>query len=152
MAPWGGVLDEQAAGALVDWILADITQGSAAKRIERKVPQQNPVAYSRESAARGEAIFLNRCWGCHGKKADGHGPNAEDIVPRPRNLRNTPFLRSVTYARLHESIQYGVQGTAMPAAGFDFALDEKSIGDLINYIYSLNGLGSAPAQVARKEM
>ncbi|HKV12563.1 MAG TPA: c-type cytochrome [Thermoanaerobaculia bacterium] len=142
MAPWGGVLDEAAAGALVDHVLADITQGSSAKRVERKVPQANPVPMSRESAARGEAIFLNRCWGCHGKKADGHGPNAEDIVPRPRNLRNTPFLRSVSYARLHESIQYGVQGTAMPAAGFDFALDEKSIGDLINYIYSLNGMGA----------
>jgi len=154
MAPWGGVLDEPAAGALVDWVLADVTQGSAARRVEHKIPRANPVPFSKESAARGEAIFLNRCWGCHGKKADGHGPNAEDIVPRPRNLRNTPFLRSVTYARLHESIQYGVQGTAMPAAGFDFALDEKSIGDLINYIYSLNGLGAgtAPAnQVARKE-
>jgi mono/diheme cytochrome c family protein len=154
MAPWGGVLDDQAAGKLIDWVLADVTQGSSVRRVERKVPQANPVPYSKESVARGEAIFLDRCWGCHGKKADGHGPNAESIVPRPRNLRNTPFIRSVAYARLHESIQYGVQGTAMPAAGFDFALDERSIGDLINYIYSLNRLGSAQApanQVARKE-
>lgn len=155
MAPWGGVLDEAAAGALIDYIQAEITQGSAAKLVVRKVPQENPVPWSRKAVARGEAIFLNRCWGCHGKKADGHGPNAEDIVPRPRNLRNTPFLRSVTYARLHESIQYGVQGTAMPAAGFDYALDEKAIGDLIHYIYSLNGMGPGAAsspQVAQKEM
>lgn len=145
MAPWGGVLDDAAAGALVDYVLADMTQGSAARRVERKVPQTNPVPMSRESVTRGEEIYMNRCWGCHGKKADGHGPNAEDIVPRPRNLRNKPFVSSVSYARLHESIQYGVQGTAMPAAGFDFALDEKSIGDLINYIYSLNGMG-APAE------
>ena len=151
MAPWGGVLDEQKAGALIDHLLADVTQGSAARRVERKVPQANPVPYGPESVARGEAIYMNRCWGCHGKKADGHGPNAEDIVPRPRNLRNTPFVRSVSYARLHESIQYGVQGTAMPAAGFDYALDEKSIGDLINYIYSLNGLAPGAAQVASKE-
>lgn len=151
MAPWGGVLDEPAAGALIDHILADVTQGSSARRVERKVPQANPVPYGAGSVARGEAIYLNRCWGCHGKKADGHGPNAEDIVPRPRNLRNAPFVRSVAYARLHESIQYGVQGTAMPAAGFDFALDEKSIGDLINYIYSLNGLAPAAARVAQRE-
>ena len=26
----------------------------------------------------------------------------------------------------------------MPAAGFDFALDDKAIGDLVNYILSLN--------------
>jgi sulfur oxidation c-type cytochrome SoxX len=138
MAPWGGVLDDKAAGALVDYVLANVTQGGASRLVEHKVPQANLVPFSKESAARGEAIFLNRCWGCHGTKADGHGPNAEDIVPRPRNLRNAPFVRSVAYARLHESIKYGVQGTAMPAAGFDFSLDDKSIGDLINFIYSLN--------------
>jgi mono/diheme cytochrome c family protein len=153
MAPWGGVLDDQAAGALVDYVLATWTEKSAARRIERQVPQANPVPYSRASVDRGEAIFLDRCWGCHGKKADGHGPNAEDIVPRPRNLRNSPFVRSLPYARLHESIKYGVQGTAMPAAGFDFALDDRAIGDLIHFIYSLNGLGKQPAstQVAQKE-
>jgi high-affinity iron transporter len=98
--------------------------------------------------ARGEVVFLNRCWGCHGKKADGHGPNAADIQPRPRNLRNKPFVQTLTYARLHESIKYGVQGTAMPAAGFDFALDDGAIGDLVNYIHALNGLGTPTAAAA----
>jgi hypothetical protein len=71
-----------------------------------------------------------------------------DIVPRPRNLRNTPFVDSVSYARLHESIKYGVEGTAMPAAGFDFALDDRAIGDLVNYVWSLNGRDGAPADAA----
>ncbi len=66
-------------------------------------------------------------------------------MPRPRNLRNKPFVSSLSYARLHESIKYGVQGTAMPAAGFDFALDDKSIGDLVNFVLSLNGLASPAA-------
>ncbi len=44
---------------------------------------------SQESIQRGEAIFVERCAGCHGKKGDGKGPNALDILPRPRNLRNT---------------------------------------------------------------
>jgi mono/diheme cytochrome c family protein len=146
MAPWGRVLGQARAEALVDWVLADVTKAGASRPpANRQVPEANPVAFSSESAARGEAIFLNRCWGCHGKKADGHGPNAEDIVPRPRNLRNKPFVGAMAYARLHESIKYGVQGTAMPAAGFDFALDDKSIGDLINYVLSLNGLGATGA-------
>jgi mono/diheme cytochrome c family protein len=127
-------------------VLATWTKGSSKLPRNRQVPAANPVPFSAASVARGEAIFLDRCWGCHGKKADGHGPNAEDIVPRPRNLRNTPFIRSVSYARLHESIKYGVQGTAMPAAGFDFALDDRKIGDLINFIESLNG--AAPQQRA----
>ncbi|MDX2000681.1 MAG: c-type cytochrome [Thermoanaerobaculia bacterium] len=150
MAPWGEVLGAERSAALIDYVLATFPQGSTRQPKERKVPTVNPVPFSAASVARGQAIFLERCWGCHGKKADGHGPNADEIVPRPRNLRNAPFLRSVTYARLHESIKYGVQGTAMPAAGFDFALTDEQIGDLLHYIYDLNGLGgdSAPTTVA----
>jgi mono/diheme cytochrome c family protein len=143
MAPWGRVLNEAQAGALLDYVLEAYGKGAARVPTGRKIPEANPVPFSRESAGRGEATYLSRCWGCHGRKADGHGPNAEDISPRPRNLRNKPFLSSVSYARLHESIKYGVQGTAMPAAGFDYALDDGAIGDLINYILGLNGLASA---------
>jgi mono/diheme cytochrome c family protein len=149
MAPWGRVLGDEPSARLVDYVLDTFSKAGQSKPpTGRDVPPANPVAYSAESVARGEATFLNRCWGCHGKKADGHGPNAEDIVPRPRNLRNTPFVSSVPYARLHESIKYGVQGTAMPAAGFDFALDDKAIGDLVNYILSLNHLGTDGSKVA----
>nr|HRC86756.1 c-type cytochrome [Thermoanaerobaculia bacterium] len=143
MAPWGHVLGQQGAERLVDYVLTEVVKGAGPKLAHREIPGHNPVPYSAASVARGQATFLNRCWGCHGKKADGHGPNAEDIVPRPRNLRNGPFVRGVAYSRLHESIKYGVQGTAMPAAGFDFALDDAAIGDLINFIYSLNGLGES---------
>ncbi len=146
MAPWGRVLGQARSEALVDWVLGDLTKAGASKPpANRQVPEANPVAYAPESVARGQAIFLDRCWGCHGKKADGQGPNAADIVPRPRNLRNKPFVSAMPYTRLHESIKYGVQGTAMPAAGFDFALDDKSIGDLINFVLSLNGLGAPGA-------
>ena len=149
MAPWGRVLGDEASGRLVDYVLETWSKAGQAKPpTGRETPAANPVAYSPESVARGEATFLNRCWGCHGKKADGHGPNAADIVPRPRNLRNTPFVASLPYPRLHESIKYGVQGTAMPAAGFDFALDDKAIGDLVNYILSLNHLGTDGSKVA----
>jgi cytochrome c oxidase cbb3-type subunit 2 len=146
MAPWGRVLGDDASAALVDHVLATYAKSETMKPpTNHKVPETNPVAWSRESAARGETIFLDRCWGCHGKKADGHGPNAVDITPRPRNLRNTPFVASVSYARLHDSIKYGIQGTAMPAAGYDFALDDNAIGDLVNYVLGLNRLGSEAA-------
>ena len=149
MAPWGRVLGEERAGALVDHVLENLTGGEPRQPSGRKVPAMNPVAYSEQSVGRGEAIFLTRCWGCHGKKADGHGPNAEDIVPRPRNLRNTPFIESVGYQRLHGSIKYGVQGTAMPAF-IDLALSDEEIGDLINFVYSVSlqppeGTGAGPA-------
>ncbi len=138
MAPWGKVLGEQGSAALVKYVLETWSKGTQQEIPKRAVPATNSVAFSKESVARGEAIFLDRCWGCHGKKADGQGPNAADIQPRPRNLRNGPFVTSLPYARLHESIKYGVQGTAMPAAGFDFNLNDNMIGDVINFIQGLH--------------
>ena len=115
MAPWGKVLGEQGPRPSSTTSSRPGRRRSTPKLpTSRADPAANPVAFSPESVARGEAIFLDRCWGCHGKKADGNGPNAADILPRPRNLRNTPFVTSLPYTRLHESIKYGVQGTAMP--------------------------------------
>jgi mono/diheme cytochrome c family protein len=151
MAAWGRVLGPERTDALVTWVLETFPKGETRLPKARSVPEANPVAYSAESAARGEAIYLDRCWGCHGKKADGHGPNADHISPRPRNLRARAFVESIPYARLHESIKYGVQGTAMPAAGFDFGLDDQAIGDLVNFVYSLNRPAAETPRVASLE-
>jgi mono/diheme cytochrome c family protein len=103
----------------------------------RQVPERNPVAAGPESAAKGEAIFVERCTGCHGRKADGKGPNSLDISPKPRNLRNAWFVNSVSDQRLFESILYGVQGSAMPP-WTDYGLSNEDVGNLVNYIRSLN--------------
>ena len=73
----------------------------------------------------------------HGRKADGKGPNSLDISPRPRNLRNSAFVNSVSDHRLFDSILYGVQGTAMPS-WIDYGLSQNDVGDLINFVRSLN--------------
>ena len=39
------------------------------------MPDTNPVAAGAASVKHGEEIFLERCTGCHGRKADGKGPN-----------------------------------------------------------------------------
>ena len=95
------------------------------------------MANSPDSIRHGEAIFLERCSGCHGRKQDGKGPNSLDISPRPRNLRNSAFINSVPDRRLFESILYGVQGTAMPS-WIDYGLSQNDVGDLINFIRGLN--------------
>jgi len=102
-----------------------------------KAPQQNPVASDAPSIARGESIFLERCTGCHGRKADGKGPNSLDILPHPRNLRNSWFVDKVSDNRLFDSILYGVQGTAMPP-WIDYGLSQENVGDIVNFIRSLN--------------
>src|SRR5262249_25070935 len=115
MPPWGHALKDEQAGAVLTYVLDTFTKEPARELKTRKLPEQNPVAAAPESVARGEKIFVQRCTGCHGRKADGKGPNSLDILPRPRNLRNAEFVEKLTDRRLIDSILYGVQGTAMPS-------------------------------------
>lgn len=143
MAAWGKALTDQQINGLVDHIFTTFVKTKAQPMKDRKLPEQNPVASSKESIARGESTFLQRCAGCHGKKADGKGPNSLDILPRPRNLRNSPFVSSLSDRRVLESILYGVQGTAMPP-WVDYGMSVKDAGDLVNYIRSLTQASSRP--------
>ena len=137
MPAWGKLLSEAQAKAVLDHIQVTFTKEPRRELKARAIPEKNPVAYGPESVARGEALFGNRCAGCHGKKGDGKGPNSLDILPKPRNLRNSYFVDSVDDKRLFESIQYGVQGTAMPP-WIDYGLTHNDVGDLINFIRSIN--------------
>jgi mono/diheme cytochrome c family protein len=101
------------------------------------VPDQNPVATSAASIKHGEDEFLQRCTGCHGRKADGKGPNSLDISPKPRNLLNSAFVAGLNDRRLFDSILYGVQGTAMPS-WIDYGLSNNDVGDIVNFIRGIN--------------
>jgi sulfur oxidation c-type cytochrome SoxX len=140
MPPWGRVLSDEQVSATLDYVLQTFTKEPRRELKPRNVPERNPVAMSPQSAAHGEQIFLRRCTGCHGRKADGKGPNSLDILPRPRNLRNTAFVERASDRRLMESILYGVQGTAMPP-WIDYGLSQQDVGDLLNFIRSINQKG-----------
>ncbi|MEZ5307093.1 MAG: c-type cytochrome [Pyrinomonadaceae bacterium] len=137
MPAWKNVLNEEQSKELLDYIAKTYTKQKRQNIKPKSVPEKNPVAMSTQSNARGEQIYLQRCTGCHGRKADGKGANSLDILPRPRNLLNSEFVNSTSDKRLFESIMYGVQGTAMPP-WVDYGLTKNDVGDLINYIRSLN--------------
>ncbi len=137
MPAWERILDDRQAKALLDYIQTAFVKEPRQEPKPRNLPAANPVASSPESIARGEATFVNRCAGCHGRKGDGKGPNSLDILPKPRNLRNAFFLSSVSDARLFDSILYGVQGTAMPS-WIDYGLSNNDVGDLVNFLRNLN--------------
>ncbi|MEE9367758.1 MAG: c-type cytochrome [Pontiella sp.] len=82
----------------------------------------------------GTETFQKFCTSCHGKLANGKGPNAYDLQhPLPRNLINKEFMNqaSVSDERLFESILLGVAGTPMPAHDH---LSDQTILDIIAYI------------------
>lgn len=146
MPPWERVLTDEQRRAVLDYLFQIFVKEPRGQAKEHKVPEKNPVASSADSIHRGEQIFLDRCTGCHGRKADGKGPNSLDISPRPRNLRNGFFINNVPDHRLFDSILYGVQGTAMPS-WIDYGLTQNDVGDVINFIRSLNSqTGSSPTE------
>lgn len=148
MPPWERVLSEQQRKDVLTYVFENIVKEPRKPLKERKVPDVNPVGFSPQSVAEGERIFLERCTGCHGRKADGKGPNSLDISPRPRNLRNSAFINSVNDRRLFTSIMYGVDGTAMPS-WVDYGLSQQDVGNLINFVRSLNQK-AAPTRVDEK--
>jgi len=109
----------------------------------RTIPDKNPVAYGPESVGRGRRIFEERCYGCHGRTGNGKGPNAPDLLPRPRNLTNHNFFTPLPDTRLFESITYGVVGTGMPP--WDVFPDDQR-WDLVNYVRSLSFTGPAASE------
>jgi sulfur oxidation c-type cytochrome SoxX len=137
MPAWSKVLtDEQIKGVLA-YINQNFTKEARTEIKKRDVPETNPVADTPESVAQGETVYLQRCTGCHGRKADGKGANSLDILPRPRNLLNAGFVNTASDRRLFESILYGVQGTAMPP-WIDYGLSKEDVGNIVNYLRSLN--------------
>jgi mono/diheme cytochrome c family protein len=139
MPGWSKVMKREQADELLAYVLTAFTKETGKPKV-RNIPERNPVTVSEASVKHGEEIYLQRCTGCHGRKADGKGANSLDILPRPRNLRNTWFVENAPDGRLMESILYGVQGTAMPP-WIDYGLSQKDVGDILNYIRSLNPHG-----------
>jgi cbb3-type cytochrome oxidase cytochrome c subunit/mono/diheme cytochrome c family protein len=62
-------------------------------------------------ASRGQALYADRCAGCHGIGGDGDGPGASSLRPKPSNL----VEHSYSDARLARVLWNGVPGTSMPA-------------------------------------
>jgi mono/diheme cytochrome c family protein len=135
MPPWKQILKDEQTGGVLDYVMQTFAKEPFKEHPDRKLPEKNPVAASPQSIANGERIFLLRCTGCHGRKADGKGPNSLDILPHPRNLRNQWFVERAPDRRLFESILYGVQGTAMPSWIDSFS--QQDVGDVVNFIRSL---------------
>jgi len=92
----------------------------------------NPVEQNRRSANKGEIIFQKNCISCHGKSANGDGPLAKTLTPKPTNLR----MMSGMHADGDFAWKiYNGRGS-MPS--WKETLKQKEIWHLVNYIQSLS--------------
>lgn len=83
--------------------------------------RESQVPASAELIEKGKAAYAQNCVVCHGEKADGEGPAAVDLDPKPRDFtkgkykfRTTPGSSIPTDFDIFRTITVGVPGTSMP--------------------------------------
>jgi high-affinity iron transporter len=87
------------------------------------------------SAAHGHALFAENCTPCHGERANGGGPDAARLEPRPANFTDPAFMRRETPFSFFNIISAGKSTSAMPAWADVFSLQER--WDLVSFLYSV---------------
>lgn len=151
MPPWKGVLSTNEIEQLVEFIEMKIVEKApvqAYSRIEATMPAigdpDDRLFLDKSDKAikllvagdpiDGYEAFNKYCVSCHGRLANGKGPNAKALGHAiPRNLINRHFLNQahITDERLYKSILLGVAGGPMPAHDH---LSDQTILNLISFI------------------
>lgn len=83
---------------------------------------------------KGKDIYRESCRHCHGFSGQGDGEMADYLSPRPANLASQT-TQAKTDQELQEVILKGRTGTSM--VGFEGALEESQLNDLLAFIRSL---------------
>ena len=94
--------------------------------------RSNPVPATADSLARGEEVYLQACWICHGPAGLGDGPVGVTLNPRPSNLRIHTVPGVHTDGQLFEWVANGFPNSAMPE--FSETYSEEDRWNVINYI------------------
>lgn len=147
MAPWKDVLNKEQIKSVIDFIDAASSRTTAGKaefvRLSPPLPKVGDTDRLTEEpikaidTERGELAFMRHCTGCHGKLANGKGPNAYEMGNvYPRNLINKDYMKrkDLDDERLYHSILLGVPGTPMPSHNH---LADQTVLDLMAYIKTL---------------
>ena len=101
---------------------------------------------------RGSEVYRQYCYQCHGVTGDGNGPQAQYLIPKPRDYRRGIFkFTSTTYGSkplredVHRTIRRGVLGTSMPS--FDF-LPPADLEAVTDYVLALTHRGELESLLA----
>lgn len=96
--------------------------------------RKNPLPYSAEVIAQGQAVFLEHCTVCHGRDGRGPAPAIVGRNPQPADL-TAAHVDDHTDGDLFWWLTHGIAGTAMPA--WHETLSEAERWMAIHYIRSL---------------
>jgi mono/diheme cytochrome c family protein len=98
----------------------------------------NPVLPTRESLARGQALFLARCAPCHGREGHGGGPVSR-YFPQAPDLAY-PSVRQRSDGFIWGTVSYG--GKAMPPQREGLTAQDR--WNLVNWVRAIQGKVSPP--------
>lgn len=85
-------------------------------------------------AAKGKAIYEQKCLMCHGPQGKGDGPAGAMMKPHPADF-TSPESKKKPEAELLKTIESGRPGT--PMAGWKGTLSPDQIQDVLAYVRSL---------------
>lgn len=86
---------------------------------------------TRGDSKTGQGVYEQQCLRCHGSKLDGNGPDSQDLIVRPADLRSQT-TRSKTDWELLVAISNGVLFT--PMHSFRGKLTDQQMLDVLSYI------------------
>src|SRR5574340_746318 len=98
----------------------------------------NPFANSADAAAAGATLFAERCSSCHGSGAEGDGPAAASLEPKPTNLKAAvPNLTDdYIFWRIMDGGAMDPFNSAMPS--HKGILTEDQVWQLVTYLRSIS--------------
>lgn len=96
---------------------------------------RNPMPPTVRSLEHGKYLFQQNCIGCHGPKADGHGPAAQFLDPKPFSFQDKTRQTYMSDGQLYDAILFGVAGTAMPSWGDILTVND--IWDITNFLRTI---------------
>lgn len=91
---------------------------------------------SQEPENRGRDLYLTSCAPCHGENADGQGPRAAVLDPKPRDYTDPAWRQTATFDSVLASIRDGVPGSAMPSWEI---LSEEDLEAVTRYVLEISG-------------
>ncbi len=108
------------------------------------------LGFDAGTLAKGSMLYRVHCLHCHGVNGDGRGITATWVNPHPRDYRqmqykfvslkvpSDPNAQTPSRKDLRRTIEYGLEGTSMPAFGM---LPPEEIEALVSYVMHLSVRG-----------
>lgn len=93
--------------------------------------QANPVAISEQSVQQGRQLFEQNCVSCHGQNAEGDGPAAAALNPKPTNLK------AMSGNHPDGDFAWKIANGRGPMPAWKETLSSRDIWHLVNYMQSL---------------